>query len=206
MQLIGKETLMNLNIDIFRIETNHVAPRKGRILIAEPFLPGSYFNRSVVLLAAHSEKGAVGFILNKKIDYPLSEVLSDLPDFRTDIGIGGPVNTDTVYYIHSLGNILKGSIHIKDNLYWGGDFEELKRLIGSGLVGPNQVRFFLGYSGWDKGQLEEELNENSWLVSDINQEYVMDSPSQKLMWIETVRNMGGKYSLWEHFPENPSLN
>lgn len=197
---------MNLNIDIFKIETNHVAPRKGRILIAEPFLPGSYFNRSVVLLVAHSEKGAVGFILNKKIDFPVNEVLSDLTNFETDISIGGPVNTDTVYFIHSLGNTLPGSIHVKDNLYWGGDFEELKRLINSGLVGPNQVRFFLGYSGWDKGQLEEELNENSWLVSDIEEANVMDCPSRKLMWIETVRSMGGKYSLWEHFPENPSLN
>lgn len=197
---------MNLNIDIFKIETNHVAPRKGRILIAEPFLPGSYFNRSVVLLVSHGEKGAVGFILNKKIDFPLNEIINDFPDFQSDISIGGPVNTDTVYFIHSLGSDFPGSIHVKGDLYWGGDFEELKRRINLGLISPNQVRFFLGYSGWDKGQLEEELNENSWLVSDIEQRSVMDFPSRKQMWIETVRGLGGKYSMWEHFPENPSLN
>jgi len=197
---------MSLNIDIFKIETNHVAPRKGRILIAEPFLPGSYFNRSVVLLVSHSDKGAVGFILNKKIDFPLNEVVNDLSNFPSDVSIGGPVNTDTVYFIHSLGSDFSGSIHIKDNLYWGGDFEELKRRINFGLVEPNQVRFFLGYSGWDKGQLEEELRENSWLVSEIRQKDIMDGPSRKQMWIDTVRGMGGKYSLWEHFPENPSLN
>jgi putative transcriptional regulator len=197
---------MNLNIDIFKIETNHVAPRKGRILIAEPFLPGSYFNRSVVLLVSHNEKGAVGFILNKKIDFPLNEIITDFPEFKSEISIGGPVNTDTVYFIHSLGTDLPGSVYVSDNLYWGGDFEELKRRINLGLVGPNQVRFFLGYSGWDKGQLEEELNENSWLVSDISRKDIMDKPSQKYMWIEVVRNLGGKYLLWEHFPENPSLN
>ncbi|MEL7589222.1 MAG: YqgE/AlgH family protein [Prolixibacteraceae bacterium] len=197
---------MKLNIDIFKIETNHVAPGKGRVLIAEPFLPGSYFNRSVVLLVSHSDKGAVGFILNKKIDFPLSEIVSDFPDFQGDISIGGPVSTDTVYFIHSLGGDLPGSVHVKDNLYWGGDFEELKRRINLGIVGPKQVRFFLGYSGWDKGQLEEELNENSWLVSEMEQQVIMDSSSPKQMWIETVKNMGGKYSLWENFPENPSLN
>lgn len=196
---------MNLNIDIFKIETNHVAPRRGRVLIAEPFLPGSYFNRSVVLLVSHNEKGAVGFILNKKIDFPLNEIMNDFPEFRSDISIGGPVNTDTVYFIHTLGEELPGSIYICDNLYWGGDFEELKRRINMGLVSQDQVRFFLGYSGWDKGQLEEELNENSWLVSDINIRNVMN-PSQKYMWVEAVRNVGGRYSLWEHFPENPSLN
>ncbi|MHA7111806.1 YqgE/AlgH family protein [Sunxiuqinia elliptica] len=197
---------MNLNINLFKIETNHVAPSKGRILIAEPFLPGSYFNRAIILLVAHSDKGAIGFILNKKIDYPVNEILGDFPEFEAEVYIGGPVSTDTIYFIHSLGKLIPGSIHVKDNIYWGGDFEEVKRLIREGLILPGQIRFFLGYSGWDNGQLEEEIGENSWLVSEIEEELVMVDRKTTTMWVEAVREIGGKYSLWEHFPENPSLN
>ena len=197
---------MKLDINIFKIETNHVEPKRGRVLIAEPFLPGSYFNRSVVLLVAHSDKGAVGFILNKKVDYPINEIINDFPDFDAEVYIGGPVSTDSIYFIHSLGDTISGSIHIKDNLYWGGDFEELKTQIRLGMVKPGQVRFFLGYSGWDVGQLEEELSENSWLVSEIEEQNVMNSHHKAKMWLDIVRRIGGKYLIWEHFPENPSMN
>ncbi|MFY9154001.1 MAG: YqgE/AlgH family protein [Prolixibacteraceae bacterium] len=196
---------MKLNTNIFRIETNHVAPKQGNILIAEPFLTGSYFNRSIILLASCEEKGAVGFILNKKVDYPVEDLFVDFPDFDAEIHIGGPVGTDSIYFIHTLGNVIPNSVHIKENLYWGGDFETLKMQIKLGLVDSHQVRFFLGYSGWEAGQLDEEINENSWLVTDVSQEELM-SIDENVMWAESVKAMGGKYKMWENFPENPSLN
>ena len=196
---------MKLNSDIFRIETNHVAPQQGNILIAEPFLAGSYFNRSIIILASYSESGAVGFILNKKVDYPVEDLFVDFPDFESEIHIGGPVGTDSIYFIHTLGSAIPGSKLIKENLYWGGDFEVLKMQIKLGLVMPHQVRFFLGYSGWEAGQLEEEIKENSWLVADIPQADLMTIDENEL-WVESVKTMGGKYSMWENFPENPSLN
>ena len=197
--------MMKINTNIFRIETNHVAPNQGLILIAEPFLAGSYFNRSIILLASYSEKGAVGFILNKKVDYPVEDLFVNFPDFDSEIHIGGPVGTDSIYFIHTLGESIPGSINIKDNLFWGGDFETLKLQIKLGLVSSQQVRFFLGYSGWDAGQLEEEINQNSWLVADISQADLM-TIDENVMWVQTVRSMGGKYSMWENYPENPSLN
>lgn len=196
---------MKLNTNIFRIETNHVAPRQGSILIAEPFLAGSYFNRSIILLASFNESGAVGFILNKKVDFPVEDIFIDFPDFDSEIHIGGPVGTDSVYFIHTLGNAIPESMHIFDNLYWGGDFEVLKTQIKLGLVSSSQVRFFLGYSGWEPGQLEEEIKENSWLVTNIPQDELM-TINENTMWADTVRSMGGKYKMWENFPENPSLN
>jgi len=196
---------MKLNTNIFRIETNHVAPQMGHVLIAEPFLSGSYFNRSIILLASFSEKGAVGFILNKKVDYPVEDLFVDFPDFDSEIHIGGPVGTDSIYFIHTLGDSVPGSLHIKEDLYWGGDFDALKLQIKLGMVRPNQVRFFLGYSGWDPWQLEEEIKENSWLVADIPQSDLMTIDENE-MWVESVKSMGGKYSMWENFPENPSLN
>jgi putative transcriptional regulator len=196
---------MKLNTNIFRIETNHVDPKQGNILIAEPFLAGSYFNRSIILLATYNEKGAVGFILNKKVDYPVEDLFVDFPDFDSEIHIGGPVGTDSIYFIHTLGDTIPGSIFIKENLYWGGDFESLKLQIKLGLVNSHQVRFFLGYSGWEAGQLEEEIKENSWLVADIPQADLMNI-DENVMWVQSVRAMGGKYIMWENFPENPSLN
>ncbi|MEI8114735.1 MAG: YqgE/AlgH family protein [Bacteroidia bacterium] len=196
---------MNLNTNIFKIETNHIPPKQGHVLIAEPFLSGSYFNRSIIILASYSENGAVGFILNKKVDYPVEDLFVDFPDFDSEIHIGGPVGTDSIYFIHTLGDVIPGSILIKENLYWGGDFDTLKMQIKLGLVHQNQIRFFLGYSGWNAGQLEEEINENSWLVADLPQADLMNI-EEDVMWNESVRAMGGKYSMWENFPENPSLN
>ena len=196
---------MRLNTNIFRIETNHIAPQQGHILIAEPFLAGSYFNRSIIILASYNENGAIGFILNKKVDYPVEDLFVNFPDFDSEIHIGGPVGTDSVYFIHSLGDAIPGSIHIKENLYWGGDFDTLKMQIKLGLVNSQQVRFFLGYSGWEAGQLEEEIKENSWLVTDVPQAELM-TIDENSMWAESVRAMGGKYKMWENFPENPLMN
>ena len=196
---------MKNNLDIFKIKTNNIAPKKGRILIAEPFLSGNYFNRSVVLLVAHSEKGAVGFILNKRVDFPIHEIFSDFPEFNAKVYLGGPVSTDSVYFIHKLGKQLPGSIQVLDNLYWGGDFEELKRLIRLGVLKSSDIRFFLGYSGWDSGQLERELKEDSWLVTDIDEETVMRELNQA-SWVDFVKKAGNRYTIWENFPENPALN
>jgi len=194
---------MKLKYDFFNIEHN-IKPKQGRIIIAEPFLPGNYFNRSIVLLVEHSKEGSVGFILNKPVEYPIKEFINEFPDFETGISIGGPVSTNLVHFIHTLGTKIPGSIQIKDNLYWGGDFDQLKKLIATGLVEPNQVRFFLGYSGWGEHQLEDEIEENSWLVSEIDVEKVMSSYEN--LWEEMVEKAGGKYKLWSNFPEDPGLN
>ncbi len=196
---------MKNNLDIFKIKTNNIAPKKGRVLIAEPFLSGNYFNRSVVILVAFSEKGAVGFILNKRVDFPIHDIFPDFPEFDAKVYLGGPVSTDSIYFIHKLGNQLPGSIQVLDNLYWGGDFNELKRLIKLGVIRSSDIRFFLGYSGWDSGQLEGELKEDSWLVTDVDEETVMRELNQA-SWVDFVKKAGSRYTIWEHFPENPAFN
>lgn len=196
---------MSENLDIFKIRTNDIAPKTGRILIAEPFLSGEYFNRSVVFLVTYNEKGAVGFILNKKVDFPIQDVFPDFPDFDSEVYLGGPVATDSIYFLHKLGDKLPGSIHVFDDLYWGGDFEILKRDVRLGKINPAEIRFFLGYSGWDAGQLESELKEDSWLVTDVEQDAVMRDLSES-SWVDFVKKAGSRYSVWENFPENPSLN
>ena len=196
---------MNDNLDIFKIQSNNITPQKGRILIAEPFLPGNYFNRSVVLLVAYSNKGAVGFILNKKVDLAIHDILPGFPVFDGDVYLGGPVSTDSVYFIHKLGKKLPGSIQVMDNLFWGGDFEVLKQLIHEGQIDPTEIRFFVGYSGWDSGQLEREIKEDSWLVNDVDEEMIMRQLHYD-SWAEFVKRVGTRYKVWENFPENPAMN
>lgn len=196
---------MKDDLDIFRIKSNDIPPRKGRILIAEPFLPGNYFSRSVVFLVAHSDKGSVGFILNKEIDFEIQEIFPDFPEFEAKVFLGGPVATDSIYYIHKLGDKLPGSINVLGDLFWGGDFDALKAQITAGLIQPDEIHFFLGYSGWDAGQLDDELKEDSWLVTDVEQELVMQDFDNE-SWTEFVKKAGSRYTIWEHFPENPTLN
>ncbi len=195
---------MPLNIDLFKIRTNNVLPRKGKILIAEPFLSGNYFNRSIVFLVEHGREGTVGFILNKPVDFDVVGFNEEFPNFKERLYVGGPVNIESVYYIHTMGDLIPDSVEIMDGLFWGGDFDHLKDLISTGFADNSKVRFFLGYSGWDNGQLDEELDEDSWLVADISPKIVMKANDE--LWKEMVKQLGGKYSLWENFPENPALN
>jgi putative transcriptional regulator len=194
---------MQLDFDFFKIES-HILPKQGRIIISEPFLPGNYFNRATILLVEHTKDGSVGFILNKSADFPITEFLNEFPDFDSDVYIGGPVSTNIIYFIHTLGELLPGSIKVRDNLYWGGDLDKLKTLISSGKAKLDQVRFFLGYSGWGEGQLEKEITENSWLVSEASVENIMQSSGD--FWTECVSSIGGKYSLWKNYPEDPNWN
>ncbi|MBN2637329.1 MAG: YqgE/AlgH family protein [Prolixibacteraceae bacterium] len=196
---------MKENLDIFKIKTNNIPPQKGRILIAEPFLHGDYFSRSVVLLVNYSEKGAVGFILNKKIDFSLQDVFIDFPKFDAKVFLGGPVSSDSIFFIHKLGEQLPGSIHVLGDLYWGGDFNVLREMAQRGILNPLDINFFLGYSGWDAGQLERELRENSWLVTDVDDKIILQN-TDKVTWANFVKKAGNRYHIWENFPENPSFN
>lgn len=194
---------MKVDFDFFKIHSK-ISPLKGRIMLSEPFLPGNYFSRSAVLLVDYSDTGAVGFILNKPIKTRIDELFSDFPSTNPEVYAGGPVSDDNLFYIHTLGDLIKGSIRIKDNLFWGGDFEELKVAIMTGKAGADQVRFFIGYSGWSAGQLEMEITENSWLIAEGNVEEIMKCNQN--FWLESVKNAGGHYETWQNFPQDPNSN
>jgi len=195
---------MELDIDFFSIDNNKVA-KQGRVLISEPFLNDTYFKRSVVLLTEHSEEGSVGFVLNKPVDLSVNDVLNDFPEVKSEISIGGPVNTNTIHYIHTLGEKIPNSVKVLENLYWGGDFEVVKDMLSQEVIKPGEIRFFLGYAGWSPKQLENELSDNAWLVSEMNSKQIMQGPDDNL-WKDILRKSGDKYRTWINFPENPGLN
>jgi len=181
-------------------------PKKGHLLIAEPSTLGDVsFNRSVVLLAEHNDEGSIGFILNKPLNYTINDLLPEI-EASFKIYNGGPVEQDNLYFIHNIPEIIPNSIEISNGIYWGGDFETTKHLINTGEINKNNIRFFLGYSGWSVNQLEIEMQENAWIVSENSLKKKLLSKSSNQFWKEKIIEQGGEYVLFSNAPENPMLN
>lgn len=178
---------------------------KGRILISEPWLPDPNFSRTVILITAQNEEGSVGLTLNKPSDLMLSDLIEYSFGDQFPIYLGGPVERESLFFLHSMGEELKGATQIMGNLYWGGDFEQLQFMMKNQLVTPSDVKFFMGYAGWASGQLEYELEERSWLVKKLNSLNPL-SPLDRDSWVSVLGSYGKKYQLLASFPENPSLN
>jgi putative transcriptional regulator len=191
--------------DLINIKTNNVKPAQGRILISEPFMPDYYFKRSVVLLVEHNKDGTFGVIINKPMDLKFDEVVKDFPGFDSKIYLGGPVKTDSLFFIHTLGEEIENSIKIIEGLYWGGDIERVKEMISLDLINETNIRFFIGYSGWIPNQLNMELTRDSWVVSSISAEAMMNA-DPKTLWKRTLLELGGQYKNWTNFPNEPAMN
>lgn len=183
-----------------------IKPKKGDLLIAEPSIIGdSSFNRSIVLLADHTPEGSIGFILNKPLDYTIQDLI---PELKANFKIynGGPVEQDNLYFIHKVPELIPNSIEISLGIYWGGDFDKVAELIANNELGENNIRFFLGYSGWDANQLDEELKTNSWVVSENIYKKAIIEKDYQFFWKEKMVELGGEYSIWSNAPEDPSAN
>ncbi|MFZ4671623.1 MAG: YqgE/AlgH family protein [Flavobacterium sp.] len=179
---------------------------KGQLLIAEPSIIGDLtFNRAVILLADHNKEGSVGFILNKPLKFKLKDLL---PEINSEFKIynGGPVEQDNLYFIHNIPDLIKNSIEISNGIFWGGDFELTKELINNGLIKKKNIRFFLGYTGWDSNQLETEIKANAWILTKNSYENKILNKTSSQFWKERIMDIGGEYLIWSNAPENPILN
>src|SRR5690554_2464694 len=181
-------------------------PFKGKLLISDPSsLVDSVFGRSVILLAEHNPKGSVGFILNKPLNITLQDIVPDvLSNFR--IYNGGPVEQDNLYFIHTVPELIPDSIKISEGIYWGGDFDTILDLLKEDRLKKHQIRFFLGYSGWESNQLEQELELSSWVVTQNKHNGSIIEKTNVNFWREKMIELGGDYLLWSNAPENPSAN
>ncbi|MEM0576436.1 YqgE/AlgH family protein [Flavobacterium polysaccharolyticum] len=180
--------------------------KKGHLLIAEPSLIGDLsFNRSVILLADHNQEGSIGFIINKPLKFTINDLIPEI-EARFKIYNGGPVEQDNLYFIHNIPDLIPNSVEISNGIYWGGDFESTKELINLGLIGKNNIRFFLGYTGWVEKQLENEMEDNSWIIAENLYENKIIGKSSTHFWKEQLMELGGDYLIWSNAPENPYLN
>ena len=161
----------NLLLKLINLD-NMEKPAAGILLIADPFLKDPNFMRSVVFLCEHQEEGSFGFVLNKNYEYTLNELVNGLDDLQIPVYYGGPVQMDTIHFLHQYPDKISGGYEIVDGIYWGGDFEKAISLIRDGVINTNKIRFYIGYSGWSGGQLADELKEKSWLSVKANRNLI----------------------------------
>ncbi|MEZ4900393.1 MAG: YqgE/AlgH family protein [Spirosomataceae bacterium] len=179
-------------------------PAKGKLLIAEPFLGDPNFERSVVFLCEHNDHGSFGLVFNQSTTLSLNDILREPVANNLPVYLGGPVEQNTLHFLHRLP-LIEDAIPVTHGLYWSGDFEQLTTLLNVGKITEQDIRFFIGYSGWSAGQLEEEIQRKSWIVSDTDPNFIFETPVEQF-WRSVLRRMGGEYRVKSHYPTDPSLN
>lgn len=177
----------------------------GMLLVAPPSMEDPNFRRAVILLCEHGETGSFGLILNRPLSLQLGEVLEETAPCDAPLSLGGPVQPNTLHYLHTFGDAAQGAVGIAQGVYWGGDFEYVKTHLRVGAYDATHLRFFLGYAGWGEGQLEGELADEDWIVTPAEPGDVFRRPAEQL-WQLVMRRMGGDYALFANFPEDPRMN
>lgn len=202
--------MKNISTSIFNVATIKGEVRQGALLIAEPFLSESYFNHGVLSVIDYNPgEGAMGVVMNYRTANMLSDVFEEV-DTAHDAPVfcGGPLGQDRLFFVHTLGpDIIKDSRAFADNLYVGGDFASVIDYVNSGYPLEGVMRFFVGYSGWSAGQLEDELSSEVWALSDMPHDTAqLLRGSGDHYWHRCVRNMGEPYRAWQLLPRNVSNN
>lgn len=180
--------------------------KKGQLLIADPYIIGdTSFARAVILLTAHNQEGSVGFIINKPLKYNINDLI---PEIKSSFKVynGGPVEQDNLYFIHDVPELIPNSVEISNGIYWGGCFDSVRELINQEKITKNNIRFFLGYTGWDEAQLETEMTQNSWIATTNSHENKIIGKSTTQFWKEKIIELGGDYLIWSNAPEDPYWN
>ena len=190
--------------NIFAVKPTGIELKTGSVLISSPFMEDSLFGRSIILITDCTEnKGAIGLVLNKPTEININDVSDDFPIKDIPLYAGGPVQSDRLFILHKYGNIVDGSVHIVNDIYWGGDKQQIEEYIKQGVIDPANIKFFLGYSGWAANQLYDELETESWIISNISEVInILDSKNHKSdLWKKYVLKFGGKYKKWLTFPK-----
>lgn len=182
-----------------------IQPAPGVLLIADPFLKDPNFLRTVVFLCEHQHQGSFGFVLNKQFEQTLDELISDLEGYHLPVYYGGPVQQDTIHFLHQYPDLIPDAQSVAPGIYWGGNFETLTALIKTKSIDPGKIKFFIGYSGWGDGQLNDELKEKSWLTVSATRNLVFNTLHTEV-WKGSLQHLGGEYEMMINFPIDPQLN
>jgi len=182
-----------------------IKPAPGILLIADPFLKDPNFLRTVVFLCEHKEEGSFGFVLNRQYENTLDELIPELEGYKMPVYYGGPVQLDTIHFLHQYPNEIPGGLEVLNDVYWGGDFEAVINMIKNENIDSSKIRFYIGYSGWGIGQLNEEMNEKTWLTVKANRKLVFHRNYEEI-WKDSLKHLGGDYEMMVNFPIDPQLN
>ena len=157
------------------------------------------------MICDYQTDGAIGFVLNRKYSKNVGELISNLETCDFPVYYGGPVQTDTIHFLHRCPELIPDGLNIGNGIYWGGDFEKTSELIKSGEIEQSKIRFYIGYSGWGEEQLEGEIEEKTWLLAQSNTKLVFHK-NAGLIWQDSLKELGGKYEQLIHYPLDPQLN
>lgn len=202
----------NISADIFHLFDNQPEPSRGSLLLAKPTVDDACFKRSVILVIDHDSDGSMGVIVNRPSGYTLADVIADADkdiEGLDDIPIymGGPVGLNQMFFLHTLGpDIIPGCLQVGKELYFGGDYEAVKRYVACGEPTEGVIKFIVGYSGWEKGQLASEIARHDWAVKKSPDHDMLMAEMDYDMWNEAVNSFGDKYRIWNNWPSNPSDN
>jgi putative transcriptional regulator len=177
----------------------------GVVLISDPFLKDPNFMRTAVFLCEHNEYGSFGFVLNRRFKQRLDAFIPDLPGAPIPVYYGGPVQPNTLHFVHDIPALYEESAEVIPGVHWGGDFRKIIDLIKAQQLDLDKIRFFLGYSGWSEGQLAGELEEKSWLVAKGSAALVFH-PEPAEVWKAAVRQLDESFHQIIHYPIDPQLN
>jgi putative transcriptional regulator len=167
-----------------------VDPGAGVLLIADPFLKDPNFMRTVVFLTEHRDDGTIGFVINRQFENTLDELLPEIEGHKLPVYYGGPVQMNTIHFLHRYPEDIPGGIEVMDGVYWGGDFDAVIELINSNKIDPNKIRFYIGYSGWSSGQLQNEMEEKTWLTVEASRKLIFHENAEEI-WKDSLKHLGG---------------
>ncbi|HEY5563977.1 MAG TPA: YqgE/AlgH family protein [Rhodothermia bacterium] len=189
-----------------RMEQNDISPGAGVVLIAHPWLSDPNFQRTVIFLCEHQDEGgSFGLVLTRPLDRRLGEFIETLSTSKFLLYSGGPVQPETLHFLHRHGRLVDSAIEVQEGLYWGGDFDLVQALVLAGDAKEETTRFFSGYSGWGPGQLLGEIEEGSWILTRAPTEVILLTSPEEL-WRSLLKRMGGPFALLANFPTDPRNN
>lgn len=182
-----------------------ISPAPGILLIADPFLKDPNFLRTVVFLCEHRDEGSFGFVLNRQYESSLGDLLPELEGYSIPVYYGGPVQMDSVHFLHQYPDQIPGGQEVIKGVYWGGDFEAVINLIKNEEIDLSKIRFYIGYSGWSEGQLINEMDEKTWLTVRATRKLIFHKKYEEI-WKDSLKQLGGDYEIMINFPIDPQLN
>lgn len=182
-----------------------IEPAPGILLIADPFLKDPNFLRTVVFLCEHKAEGSFGFVLNRQYENTLDELIPELDGYKLPVYYGGPVQIDSIHFLHQYPDEIPGGHEVIKGVYWGGDFDAVVDLLKSKKIETEKIRFFIGYSGWSDNQLEEEMKEKTWLTVTATRKLIFHT-EHTTIWKDALKRLGGDYEMMVNFPIDPQLN
>ena len=139
--------------------------KAGMYLKSSNALNGSFFEHATILIVEHNEKGTIGFVTNKSFGKSLHELIEFNHSKPFPLMDGGPVDRDHLFVLHKRPDLIEGGKQIPNDFYFGGNMEQVIEAINTKAAGKQEIQIFIGYCGWDEGELEAELEEGSWTLS-----------------------------------------